>query len=1124
MLFSVWPLVIRRCLSNWRLLSTILVGVIVTVAILSSLPLYIDAIDEFGLKHIVRDEARELLDLNVYAPNYYVDRDEFEKSTGMITDDIPPRLEQLIHQIETWIKTDTVNAYYTDRDTPGGQFQPKGFFTVYSNLEDHIVIVDGVAAQPAPAGLTSDDMKSADFIIEGMIGSETAAIMDLEVGDILAFRKFELNDIVEIRILITALIDPVDLREEFWALNSQAFTYPLTDAEGNSVPPTALVFIPEDTLFSVVPEIFPSGRASFNWYYYVDPERITTQNAQYIKSALKQFESGVALDLTRSGVLTNLGSIMSEYLGKRSYSQIPLYLIVFQITAVIFYYLIMVSTMIIDRQADEIALLRSRGATAAKILLVYFYEGVIVSVIGAVVGVYLGTLLFSFLSKTGFITLAGEGETVAVNLTGNVLMLTGAALLLCIIALLLPALQASRRGMVHQKQSASRPSGNPFWRRFYLDIAFLIAGGVLYWEAKEKGYFGSINLSGEPMDPLLLVTPLLLIIAFSILFLRVFPLLMKLVSKLITGMGSVSTALGLWYMERKPSHYMRPILLLVVASSVGIFSASFIGTLERSYVERNQYLSGADIRLENLNDVHVSKGNLDQRYMEIEGIENVGVTFRSAALYKTAYSNSSITLLGVDPEKMKEISWFREDFDDKSLDRLMDILAEDTIQKDGYPIPDDAEELGLWVYSEKDTPATTVYVRIKDGKGRFQKVQLGMTDPAYGGWQYMETSISLESSPDFLPAPRNFSSINIRTNPSEKSDTTYQYLCFDDLQVTGTAYSSPLILEDFENTDEWRLSNNLEAESGTDLKNLLGSISTNDDIVHNGGYSGEFSWKAMMTTTLGIFPNADTSPLTAIVSQSFLQNTRLDEGANIELNVAGSAVSVLVREATEYFPTLDPAKGGFIIVNLDRFFDLQNRQLEVTTTYPNEVWLSVADDPKVHDAVVSKIGHGYLGAKKMYDRIALTEEMKSDPLMGAAWKGILLICLLGVTFVSGLGFLIYSYLSAQSRKLDFVILRTIGFSLRQISGLVCFEQFLVIFAGVGFGVLLGSRLSGIMIPFLQLTGQGTKVLPPFMPAMDWGMIGISYGFLFAAFAVTVLVIILYFSRVAIYQTLRMGDM
>jgi ABC-type antimicrobial peptide transport system permease subunit len=178
---------------------------------------------------------------------------------------------------------------------------------------------------------------------------------------------------------------------------------------------------------------------------------------------------------------------------------------------------------------------------------------------------------------------------------------------------------------------------------------------------------------------------------------------------------------------------------------------------------------------------------------------------------------------------------------------------------------------------------------------------------------------------------------------------------------------------------------------------------------------------------------------------------------------------------------------------------------------------------ETHDAIVTKIGHGSLGAKEMYDRIALTDEIKSDPLMGAAWKGVLLICLLGVTFVSGLGFLIYSYLSAQSRKLDFAILRTVGFSLRQISGLVCFEQFLVIFAGIGFGVLTGSWLNSIMVPFLQLTGQGNKVLPPFMPAMDWGMIGISYGFLFAAFAVTILVIILYFSRVAIYQTLRMGD-
>ena len=136
---------------------------------------------------------------------------------------------------------------------------------------------------------------------------------------------------------------------------------------------------------------------------------------------------------------------------------------------------------------------------------------------------------------------------------------------------------------------------------------------------------------------------------------------------------------------------------------------------------------------------------------------------------------------------------------------------------------------------------------------------------------------------------------------------------------------------------------------------------------------------------------------------------------------------------------------------------------------------------------------------------------------------MLIIASLGVLFVSSLGFVTYSYLSAQGRQLDFAILRTLGFSLRQIIGLVCFEQIFIIAAGMGIGTLLGERLSYIMTPFLQLTEQGERVLPPFLLTINWDTIGVGYGLLAAGFIVTTSLVILFFSRVVIHRTLRMGD-
>ena len=39
----------------------------------------------------------------------------------------------------------------------------------------------------------------------------------------------------------------------------------------------------------------------------------------------------------------------------------------------------MVSTMLVERQAGEIALLKSRGATTAQVMKIYFIEGLAIS-------------------------------------------------------------------------------------------------------------------------------------------------------------------------------------------------------------------------------------------------------------------------------------------------------------------------------------------------------------------------------------------------------------------------------------------------------------------------------------------------------------------------------------------------------------------------------------------------------------------------------------------------------------------------------------------------------------------------------------------------------------------------
>ncbi len=159
----------------------------------------------------------------------------------------------------------------------------------------------------------------------------------------------------------------------------------------------------------------------------------------------------------------------------------------------------------------------------------------------------------------------------------------------------------------------------------------------------------------------------------------------------------------------------------------------------------------------------------------------------------------------------------------------------------------------------------------------------------------------------------------------------------------------------------------------------------------------------------------------------------------------------------------------------------------------------------------------------LYDQADIIASSNDNPCAAAGWEGILLIAFLGVTFVSGLGFVVYAYLSARERQLEFAILRTLGFSLRQIIGLACLEQLFVIGTSMGIGTFIGLRLGPFMMLFLQLAERGEGVLPPAVLTTDWFTIGIAYIALAVAFIVTIALVILFFSRVALHRTLRIGD-
>jgi ABC-type antimicrobial peptide transport system permease subunit len=188
--------------------------------------------------------------------------------------------------------------------------------------------------------------------------------------------------------------------------------------------------------------------------------------------------------------------------------------------------------------------------------------------------------------------------------------------------------------------------------------------------------------------------------------------------------------------------------------------------------------------------------------------------------------------------------------------------------------------------------------------------------------------------------------------------------------------------------------------------------------------------------------------------------------------------------------------------------------------YPTELWFRGGEEPlqNMRQAVTDG---AFAGNVVSFDELQIAQQ--KDPLVAAGWEGILFISFAAILILSAIGFLIYSYLTAQRRTLEFAVLRTMGFSKKQIAIVVGFEQIFVIGLGMFAGTLMGMRLGSLMIRYMGLTETGDEVLPPMHLEISWFTVGTAWLVLGLVFLVTIGAVVLLYSRLALHRVLRIGE-
>lgn len=1146
--FSVIPIVVRRVKANARLLLAVVIGAVLAAAIMSTTSIYTDAIRDLGLKYALSDRGQDSINFRLASSSQSSLPDVFAKNQGFIEEAADDHLGRILDGEPT-----SIGKSSTFFPTPPGgtvsedQGRPRAHFNFISGVEDHIDIVDGRLPDTVSSTSGTPDLEVA-------IGAETAERLGIALGTQYDLHPFWREDVEPVHVTVVGIVQETDPDEEYWVNEDDLFSFRTTSWD------TIPMLISEETFFGTLAVYLPNMVSDYTTLLYVDTSSINARNADGVSLSLRRFSSAVGSNVVRTTVQSDLPEVLSTFDEKLFFTRIPLLVLVLQIAAIVLYYLFMVSTMLVERQGGEIALLKSRGATTLQVMKIYFIEGLAISGIAILAGPPLAATVISFLGQTPPFTDLTGGSNLQVTLTAGAYLWAGGGALLAFVTLLVPAYLATRRTIVHQRAASARPTQQPFFMRYYLDLGLAAAGGVLLYQLDRRGGLVTEGFFGDQsVDPVMLLAPAFFILTVGIVFLRMFPLVLRVLAWVVSRAQGAAVLIGMWQLVRNPVHYSRLVLLLMLATAVGMFAASFGATLETSYEDRAYFESGSQLRITDIRQLPAPGPNgLAESTATLAGADMGSAAFRLHASQGALTTRQTVDIVGVDSDNFADIAYFRDDFASDTLADLIAPLREGRPETVGVTLPADARWLGIWV-DPIDMPSEfSLEFEAVDATGRYFRYLLGpdLVEEMPQGWtllvsdldrpgtSYGERRLFGRRSSNFErnngqypvlepQAPITLTSITLRspTRFAAPAGT----IVFDDLHTSSAAQLDAALMETKRLYDPTRSSGALpDAAPVIDFDSVgdwvpLGGLLPYplDDqtrTVFSGDYTGiELTWQPQegqipahgleFASTLQVIP--------ILASEGFLETSDLAVGDETTIFINSRFVDTRIVGKYDLFPTLgDSREDSTLVVDGPTIAAAINANPNGPLEYPDEIWLQ--GGVGLLDSVRGLVDEDVVAAGiSSFDE--LQEAQQKDPLVAAGWEGILFISFAAILILSAIGFLIYSYLTAQRRTLEFAVLRTMGFSKRQIALVVGFEQVFVIGLGMIAGTLMGMRLGSLMIRYMGLTETGDEVLPPMQLEINWFTVGTAWLVLGLVFLVTIGAVVLLYSRLALHRVLRIGE-
>jgi ABC-type lipoprotein release transport system permease subunit len=492
------------------------------------------------------------------------------------------------------------------------QTPPLGKSTADNNGSTNLVL-DGYdpaqAAQHATVIQGRLPQETSGAIIEIALTQDLARNLGLHVGSLIQERTPSVLGSQTWTLHVVGIIAPRSAHDPFWLAEANPFGSLYTTASGSTAHKVLAAGETVRAKIATLQTLPGKDATSLYWSYPFDLSHLDANNIPALSQQMSDLDFQVYNTLTQVQGVTfaspggSLFETLSAYAQQVVILEIAITFLLLLTLAIILFLVGMMADMLVERQAAIIATLRSRGATRRHVFGAFIAQGMVVGLVALLAGPFLTILLVRGIAQL----LLSPANLQALNVITTDPIATAldvkwfavVAVVVALSVMLFAINRSAKLDIVTLRRESARTKHVPFWRRVNLDlfvVALIVVGYVAY------SYFWQSLAATLAFDPIIynmlkaggFIVPPLITAAALMLFLRLFPGILRLATSLAAKKRSAPAVLAFAQMERARRPAARIIVLLALAIAASCFLLTLMATKQARTSDAASFQVGAD--------------------------------------------------------------------------------------------------------------------------------------------------------------------------------------------------------------------------------------------------------------------------------------------------------------------------------------------------------------------------------------------------------------------------------------------------------------------------------------------------------------------------------------------------